>query len=115
MRDVVILGSTGSIGTQALEVIDSRRDRFRVVGLAAGSSADLVIEQVRRFAPRIVAMADVQAAQRVRAATGVEVWGGADAATQLAAETCYVVLNGITGAAGLRPTLATLGAGTTLA
>jgi 1-deoxy-D-xylulose-5-phosphate reductoisomerase len=115
VRDVVILGSTGSIGTQALDVIDTRRDRFRVIGLAAGANADSVIEQVRRFSPRIVAMADPAAAARVRAVTGAEVWSGPDAATRLAAEACDVVLNGITGAAGLRPTLATLAAGTTLA
>ena len=116
MRDVVILGSTGSIGTQALDVIARNPDLFRVVGLAAGGGAvDLLVEQARRFNPRVVAVADPDAAARVSAATGAEVWSGDDAAERLAAVPCDVVLNGITGAAGLKPTLATLGAGTTLA
>ncbi len=116
MRDVVILGSTGSIGTQALEVIDTRRDRFRVVGLSSGgSTVEALIGQVRAFAPRVVAVADAAAAERVRRETGVEVWDGPDASTRLAAEPCDVVLNAITGAAGLEPTLAVLAAGTTLA
>jgi 1-deoxy-D-xylulose-5-phosphate reductoisomerase len=117
MREVVILGSTGSIGTQAIDVIDRFPDRFRVVGLAAGgSSVDLFIEQARALRPDVVAVSDADAADRVAAALdGVEVWAGPDAATRLAALDCDVVLNGITGAAGLEPTLATLAAGTTLA
>ena len=116
MRDVVILGSTGSIGTQALDVVARNRDRFRVVGLSAGGAAvDLLIEQVRAFAPRVVAVADPDAAARVASATGTEVWSGQDASERLAAEPCAVVLNGITGAAGLKPTLAALRAGTALA
>ena len=116
MRDVVLLGSTGSIGTQAVDVIAARPELFRVVGLAAGgSSADTLIDQVRQLKPKVVAVADADAAERVRRETGVEVWEGPDAASRLAGIGCDVVLNGITGAAGLRPTLATLAAGTTLA
>jgi 1-deoxy-D-xylulose-5-phosphate reductoisomerase len=116
VRDVIILGSTGSIGTQALDVIARNPDAFRVVGVSAGGGAvDLLIDQVRDFAPRVVAVADPDAAARVAAATGVEVWSGPDASERLAAQPCDVVLNGITGAAGLTPTLAALAAGTTLA
>ena len=116
MRDVVILGSTGSIGTQALDVVARNRGSFRVVGLSAGGSAsELLIEQVRAFAPAVVAVADPDAAARVASETGVEVWSGPDASERLAATSCDVVLNGITGAAGLKPTLAALHAGTTLA
>jgi len=116
VRDVVILGSTGSIGTQALDVVARNRGSFRVVGLSAGGSAsELLIEQVRAFAPAVVAVADPDAAARVASETGVEVWSGPDASERLAATSCDVVLNGITGAAGLKPTLAALHAGTTLA
>lgn len=117
MREVVILGSTGSIGSQAIDVVSARPERFRVVGLAAGgSSAERLIEQARTLRPSVVAVSDEAAAERVAAELrGVEVWAGPDAATRLAATECDVVLNGITGAAGLEPTLAALGVGTTLA
>src|SRR6188472_4493588 len=96
-RDVVILGSTGSIGTQALDVVRANPDRFRVVGLTAGGSQEqLFEEQVTEFAP---------------AYSGL----GEEASTHAAALECDVVLNGITGAVGLRPTLAALDAGNTLA
>lgn len=113
---MVILGSTGSIGTQALDVIARNPGRFRVVGLSAGGgSVEALTEQVRSFAPRHVAVADADAAASVRAATGADVWEGPDASTRLAAVVCDVVLNGITGAAGLEPTLAALAAGRTVA
>lgn len=118
MRDVVILGSTGSIGTQALQVIEARPEAFRVVGLSAGgSNPDLLADQVRRFRPDVVAVPDHAAADVLRARLGevrvtVLAEGGNVA---LAAHPCDVVLNAITGAAGLQPTLATLRAGTTLA
>ncbi|WP_420175642.1 1-deoxy-D-xylulose-5-phosphate reductoisomerase [Luteococcus sp. OSA5] len=130
-RNVVILGSTGSIGTQALEVISTRRDQFRVVGLAAGGSdVALFAAQILEFQPQVVALSRATAGQDLQLALYAEAkkrgWNegqvvlprillGPDAATELAAHPCDVVLNGITGAAGLRPTLATLQAGTTLA
>lgn len=121
MREVVILGSTGSIGTQALEVIDGRRDKFRVVGLAAGgSSLPLLVEQTRAFSPDFVAVNSSAAADELRdALAGLSrqptLLVGQDAATGLAGIQCDVVLNAITGSAGLLPTLAVLAAGTTLA
>ncbi len=96
-RDIVILGSTGSIGTQALDLVRAHPDRFRVVGLTAGgSNPELFAAQVAEFAP---------------AYSGL----GEEASTEAAGRPCDVVLNGITGAVGLRPTLAALDAGTTLA
>ncbi len=96
-RDVVILGSTGSIGTQALEVVRANPDRFRVVALTAGGSQRALLEQqVAEFEP---------------AFSGT----GEEASCEAAALGCDVVLNGITGAVGLRPTLAALDAGNTLA
>jgi 1-deoxy-D-xylulose-5-phosphate reductoisomerase len=96
-RDVVLLGSTGSIGTQALDVIRARPDRFRVVAMTAGGSQpDLFREQVEELAPAFAEL-------------------GEEASCHAAAMECDVVLNGITGAVGLRPTLAALDAGNTLA
>lgn len=131
MRDVVLLGSTGSIGTQALEVIAERRDEFRVVGLAAGGSRTaLLAQQILDTGARLVGVTRASAVQDLQLALYAEAskrgWSsgemklprivaGPDAATEVAAMTADVVLNGITGSAGLAPTLATLAAGTTLA
>jgi len=115
MRDLVILGSTGSIGTQALDVVARNPDRFRVVGVAAGGSdPHLLAEQVRRFDVAHVGVADESAADLL-AATGATVHIGDDAAEQVAGLGAHTVLNGITGAVGLRPTLAALQAGSVLA
>lgn len=113
----MVLGSTGSVGTQATEVITARPDLFQVAGLAAGGqSIDLLVAQARRLRPRVVAVGDPAAAGQLRAALpDVEVWDGPDAATRLAGIEADVVLNAITGAAGLEPTLAALAAGTSLA
>jgi 1-deoxy-D-xylulose-5-phosphate reductoisomerase len=97
MRRVIVLGSTGSVGTQALEVIAANRDRFEVVGLAAGSNRDAVAAQAAEFGVEHLAFGAVEASQLVR---------------DIAAD---VVLNAITGSVGLGPTLATLDAGVTLA
>lgn len=122
MRDVVVLGSTGSIGTQTLEVIADRSAGFRVVGLAAGGAqTDLLADQVAQFRPEVVAVADPDAAARlaalleVRGVPSPEIITGPDASARLAAQPCDVVVNAITGAAGLHATLATLAAGTRLA
>ena len=100
-RDVVVLGSTGSIGTQALDVVRRNPDRFRVVGVTAGGSQPELFEQ--------------QVAELRDRHPGLYAGLGADASVEAAALPCDVVLNGIDGAAGLRPTLAALAAGTTLA
>lgn len=122
VRRIVLLGSTGSIGTQTLDVIASRRDRFEVAALAAsGGNLATLVDQIERFAPARVALAreDVLPGLLEQlTARGIrhpEFLTGAQAASQLAAQDCDVVLNAITGAAGLGPTLAALAAGTTLA
>ena len=123
-RSVVVLGSTGSIGTQALDVLARNRDRFVVTGLSAGGAHPrLVAEQAATTGAAVVALADAAAAGAVVAAfaelapgrPAPEVIAGPDAATTLARSGADVVLNGITGAVGLGPTLAALGAGSTLA
>ncbi|OZB50136.1 MAG: 1-deoxy-D-xylulose-5-phosphate reductoisomerase [Cellulomonas sp. 14-74-6] len=118
-RSVVLLGSTGSIGTQALDVIDRFPERFEVVGLSAGGgNVELLVAQVRAHHVPVVAVADEAAGAAVRErldGTGTHVLTGADAAARVAAEGADVVLNGITGSVGLGPTLDALGAGSTLA
>ncbi|MDO5627369.1 MAG: 1-deoxy-D-xylulose-5-phosphate reductoisomerase [Mobilicoccus sp.] len=121
-RDVVILGSTGSIGTQALDIVRRNRDRFRVVALAAGGSdLGLLARQAVEFEVPFVGVAtgergDVEAALAAAGARAVEeVAVGDQAATLAAMRPADVVLNGITGSIGLMPTLAALKAGATLA
>jgi len=124
-RGVLLLGSTGSIGTQALDVVRANPARFRVTGLAAGGSTAagvaLLAEQVAEFSVPRVAVASESAAGELRAALRArsvvaEVLAGAAAATELVEATpSDVVLNGITGSRGLRPTLAALATGATLA
>jgi 1-deoxy-D-xylulose-5-phosphate reductoisomerase len=123
-RDVTLLGSTGSIGTQALDVIERNPDRFRVVGLAAGGgNVTLLAEQAIAFDAPVVAVADAGAAAALEAELAAqrpagrrpEVLAGPGAATELAGRACDVVLNGMTGAVGLEPTLAALRAGHSLA
>lgn len=118
-RSLVLLGSTGSIGTQALDVVARFPGRFEVTGLSAGGgNVDLLVEQARLHRVPVVAVADEAAAARARAGlegTGTHVLAGPDAASRLAGEGADVVLNGITGSVGLGPTLAALGAGSTLA
>ncbi|NLD86597.1 MAG: 1-deoxy-D-xylulose-5-phosphate reductoisomerase [Actinomycetales bacterium] len=116
---VLILGSTGSIGTQALEVIsEAGADRFRVVGLAAGGGRpDLLARQIRATGARIVAVSDPAGAERLRAQfPDLTVLDGPDAATELVQTVeSDVVLNGIDGSIGLAPTLAALATGARLA
>jgi len=116
-RTVSLLGSTGSIGTQALDVIARHRDEFDVVALAAGGSrTDVIIEQALAFRPRFVALATDHDLGTVRdALPGIEVVAGSDAVVAAAAIGADVVLNGVTGSVGLRPTLSALRAGSTLA
>ncbi|MDE0573399.1 1-deoxy-D-xylulose-5-phosphate reductoisomerase [Demequina sp. B12] len=117
MRSVALLGSTGSIGTQALDVIARNPEQFHVTALAAGGSdVEAVVTQALTFRPQFVAVARAEAAREVAARLpGVEVAGGADAVVEAASRGADVVLNGITGSVGLRPTLAALNAGSTLA
>ncbi|QBI18953.1 1-deoxy-D-xylulose-5-phosphate reductoisomerase [Egibacter rhizosphaerae] len=114
---VAILGSTGSIGRQALEVVDASPGRFDVIALAGGRNVGAIAEQAERYGAGVVVMADPEAAARLRsqAPVGVTVRGGADAIVELAGRPADVVLNGIAGAAGLRASLAALEAGNWLA
>jgi 1-deoxy-D-xylulose-5-phosphate reductoisomerase len=121
VRSLAILGSTGSIGTQALDVVRRNPDRFRVVGLGAkGSSHQLLIGQIREFMPPLVAIADEQAVLELKRNLGpirsVEIISGPGAMEALARETdADMVLNAMVGAVGLAPSLAALQSGKILA
>ncbi len=115
MTSVAIFGSTGSIGTQTLDVVRADRDRFDIKVLAAGSSSSLIIEQIREFKPEIVIMADPNAAEKVRdAISGIEVTYG-DSALREAASSTELVVNAVVGFAGLPVTLEALKSGRRLA
>jgi 1-deoxy-D-xylulose-5-phosphate reductoisomerase len=119
LKSVVVLGSTGSIGTQTLEVIARLPQRFQVAGLSAylDSEMGLLCEQVRKFKPRAVAVKDEKQSRLVSERTGLKrVWTGEDGLARLAGlESCDIVVNGISGAAGLVPTLAAVKSGKRLA
>lgn len=130
-RDIVILGSTGSIGTQALDVIRRNPDKFRVTGLASGgANPHLLASQALEFGAEVVAVDQASAVQDVQLAfyAGArrrgysrggfrlpKILAGPAAVTEVAAWPCDVVLNGVTGSAGLASTLAAIDAGRTLA
>jgi 1-deoxy-D-xylulose-5-phosphate reductoisomerase len=131
VREVVLLGATGSIGTQAVDVVRRNPDRLRVVGLAAGGDrVELLAQQALELGVDVVAVAKATVAQDLQLAFYAEaqargyrsgdfaipkILAGPDAATELAGWPCDVVLNGMTGSVGLAPTLAALNAGRTLA
>lgn len=119
-RKILLLGSTGSIGTQAIDIIRDNPALFDLVGLAAGGSSaqsvDLLCDQILEFGITNVAVANKEAATVVSDRTGVAVLAGDDAATRLVRETpADTVLNGLVGSLGLGPTLATIEANEFLA
>ena len=114
MREIVILGSTGSIGVQALEIIASHPESFRVVALAAGSgNLELLARQAETFKVPVVATTGDR--ELLQSMTKAQVIDGATAASQVAAIPSDVVLNAITGSIGLGPTLSALSSGNTVA
>ncbi len=114
MKRLVVLGSTGSVGEQTLAVAQSFRERFAVVALAAGRNVETLAEQVRRFRPALVSVADADAAEALRARLGdasVEIRTGAEGLDAVAVHDADLVVAALVGAVGLRPTLAAIGAG----
>jgi 1-deoxy-D-xylulose-5-phosphate reductoisomerase len=115
VRRILIVGSTGSIGTQALDVVE-RSDELELVGLAAASSWEPLLAQADRFGVPRVALADPDAAARAAEHSGIEVLAGPEGLVELITETdCDLVLNALVGSAGLGPTVAALGEGIDLA
>jgi 1-deoxy-D-xylulose-5-phosphate reductoisomerase len=127
VKALSVLGSTGSIGTQTLEIVEEFPERFRVVALTAGRNLDLVIEQIRRHAPEVVALADAELVAVLRhrlesldpahrPSRLPALLGGSDGLCTAAAwPTAELVVTGIVGCAGLLPTLAAIRAGKDLA
>jgi 1-deoxy-D-xylulose-5-phosphate reductoisomerase len=117
MQNIVVLGSTGSIGVSTLDVVARHPDRFQVLALSAHTQIDLLLAQCRQFRPRFAVMSDVTAADTFRtkvkqAGLACEVLGGVEALCQVASLTdAQTVMAAIVGAAGLRPTLAAAMAG----
>src|SRR5829696_1742755 len=116
-RRILILGSTGSIGTQALDVVARAEGELEVVGLSAESSSDALVAQARELGVGRIALADADAAARAAEAwTDGEVLAGAEGLVRLVVESeADLVLNALVGSAGLGPTVATLGEGIDLA
>jgi 1-deoxy-D-xylulose-5-phosphate reductoisomerase len=115
VRRILIVGSTGSIGTQALDVVE-RNPELQVVGLAASSSWELLLEQAAAHGVPRVALADPDAAARAGEHSQVEVLAGPEGLVELITDTeCDLVLNALVGSAGLGPTVAALGEGIDLA
>ena len=112
MKNIVILGSTGSIGRSALRVIEANPDRFRVVGLTGHRNVTLLIEQAIKFKPLAVAVSTPEAASEVRAALGIPVYVGVEGIEAIASlERADLVISSIVGSHGLMPTMAAIRAG----
>lgn len=118
-RQLAILGSTGSIGTQALEVVSEHPDRFEVYALTANNQVDLLINQARKFMPEVVVIANEQKYPELKEALEdlpIKVWAGSDAITQVVQSSPIdMVLTAMVGYAGLQPTIAAIKAGKAIA
>ena len=120
MKQIAILGSTGSIGKNALSVVETHPDQFKVVGLAANRDVDTLEQQIRRYRPLLVALNDLSAAERLRTRirdiNGTEVLAGPEGLQAVATMPQAIqVLDGMGGSAGLLPTLAAINAGKDIA
>jgi 1-deoxy-D-xylulose-5-phosphate reductoisomerase len=118
MKKVVLLGSTGSIGTSTVKVAEDLPEKIQLVGLAAGNNLELLLEQARKHKPEVVSIADPQKAKAAKEALGktTEVHCGADGLIKLATlPSADIVLIAIVGTAGLQPALAAIRAGKDIA
>jgi 1-deoxy-D-xylulose-5-phosphate reductoisomerase len=119
VKRVALFGSTGSIGTQALEVIAANSDKFSAEVLTAQSNDELLVQQALKFSPNIVVIGDESKYQKVKealASTDVKVFAGEKALEEVAAMDCYdLMLAAIVGFAGLKPTLQAIAGGKTIA
>ncbi len=112
MKNLVILGSTGSIGVNALKIVEERPDRFNVIGLAAKSNMDRLIGQIEKFRPEIVSMADPAKARELKGLVKTKVVSGVEGTIECASHPdADMALSAMVGAAGLAPTLAAVKAG----
>ncbi|HEY0826962.1 MAG TPA: 1-deoxy-D-xylulose-5-phosphate reductoisomerase, partial [Bacilli bacterium] len=114
MKKVAILGSTGSIGTQALDVIAHHPQEFQIEGLGAGTNIALLIQQIHDFHPKKVSVATKDLAEKVRSQipASTQVYYGEEGLLEIAAGTeAHFVINALVGSQGLKPTLAAIEAG----
>ena len=118
-RNLAILGSTGSIGTQALEVVSEHSDLFDVYALTANNQVDLLIDQARKYMPEVVVIANERKYPELKEALEdlpIKVWAGSDAIAQVVqSEPIDMVLTAMVGYAGLKPTIAAIKAGKAIA
>ena len=120
MKKISVLGSTGSIGTQTLEVVRQNKDELEVFALSAGTNVDLIEKQIREFMPKIAAMGDEKAAEELRGRisdlSGVKVHAGMDGLLEMASDPGYdILVTAIVGMIGIRPTIAAIEAGKDIA
>lgn len=119
MKNISVLGSTGSIGTQTLEIAREKKEEFNIVAIAAGSSVDKLEEQIREFRPQIAALYDEKAAKDLRDRVSdleVKIVSGMDGLIEVSAwESADILVTGIVGMIGIRPTIAAIKAGKTIA
>lgn len=115
MKSVVILGSTGSIGTQTLDVIAAYPEKFEVKALVCSKNISLLKEQIDRFHPQAVAVEDEEKAAHLRKQVKIPVLSGRDGVMQIAATKADITLNALVGIGGLEPTLAAIAAGNDIA
>ena len=121
MKAITLLGSTGSIGTQTLDIVQHNPDKFRLVGIAAGRNVTLLAEQVRQFKPEIVAIRDESKQAELKDAIAdvdpqPQILAGADGIVEVARYgDAEAVVTGIVGCAGLLPTIAAIEAGKDIA
>ncbi len=109
-KNISILGSTGSIGTQSLDIIERHPDRFRIIGLVAGSNIKVLLEQIKKFSPLLVSVAKKEDAQTLKETLGSsapKILFGEEGAIEVAAHPDnHLIVSAIVGAAGLKPTMA---------
>jgi len=116
MKKVLIMGSTGSIGTQALEIIRNNSAGFSVAGLTCRSRVDDLIVQIREFAPEAVCVGKAEDAEKVQALfPDLDVYYGEDGLVQIASMDCDIVLNSLLGISGLAPTYEAISRGRDIA
>ena len=120
MKKISVLGSTGSIGTQTLEVVRQNKDELEVFALSAGTNVDRIEKQIREFSPKIAAMGDEKAAEELRGRisdlSGVKVLAGMDGLLEMASDPGYdILVTAIVGMIGIRPTIAAIEAGKDIA
>lgn len=118
MKNIAILGSTGSIGTQTIEVIEAHPDQFKLVAIAAGSNIPLIIEQVNRLKPELVSVGSKEVAEQVKIhiPSQIKLFYGAEGLVEVATyPSADILVTGIMGSIGLKPTLAAIAEGKTIA